>query len=74
LVTTTAKVKEPPGSGRLRGSAVLTTWISGWPVRLTVASSLSVTSTPVGFSPMTVTVSVWDWPATPVNWPWKLHE
>ena len=67
LVTTTLKVKSPPGAVRLGGVAVLSTWITGTGVRLTTASSLSVTSTPAGFVARTVTTSVWLSPAAPVN-------
>ena len=73
LVTTTSKVNVPPGSGRERGSAVFSTAMAGRPVRVTVASSSSVTCTPTGFSPTTVTVSVWESPELPVKSPSKLH-
>ena len=44
LVTTTVKVKVPPGAGRVRGLAVLSTAMTGTTlVRRTVASSVAVT-------------------------------
>src|SRR5947199_248935 len=73
LVTTTVKVKSPPGSGRLRGLAVLATAITGAGVRETVALSWAVTEVPSGLWPTTVTVSVWESPALPVKGPMKLH-
>src|SRR5437868_4778657 len=73
FVTTTVKVKSPPGAGRLRGLAVFDTAITGAGVRVTVAVSLAVTLTPVGLWPTTVTVSVWESPGLPVKGPMKLH-
>ena len=73
LVTTTEKVKVPPGSVRLAGVTSLMTRMVGSGVRVTTASSVSVTSTPWGFSPTTVTMSVWEAPATPKKSPGKVQ-
>ena len=74
LVTTTLKVKAPPGSGRLEGVAVLSTWTAGTTsVMKTTASSLSVTSTPAGLVARTVTTSVWLAPALPLKGAVKLQ-
>ena len=70
LVTTTSKVKVPPGAGSDWGEAVLTTsMVGGTSVMVTVASSTSVTCCPRGFSPTTVTVSVWASPPLPKKSP-----
>ena len=74
LVTTTSKVKSPPGTVRVRGVAVLSTAMVGAAVRLTTASSSSVTSTPAGFVARTVTTSVWLSPAAPLNGAVKAQE
>ena len=66
-MTTTLKVKSPPGAVRVGGVAVLSTTMIGTGVRLTTASSLSVTSKPPGLVARTVTTSVWLSPAAPVN-------
>ena len=72
LVTTTVKVKVPPGSGRLSGLAVLSTRTVGRTLmRLTVASSVSVATVPFTSVPVTVTMSVWQAPPTPVKVPVK---
>src|SRR5215210_3690055 len=70
LVTTTLKVKEPPGAGRVVGVALFSTEMSGTMlIRLTVASSLAVTTVPSSSVAVTVTTSVWDAPAGPVKSP-----
>jgi hypothetical protein len=69
LVTTTVKVNVPPGSGRVDGSAVLSTRIDGAPVMVTVASSASVAVLPSSSLAVTVTMSVWVAPAAPAKAP-----
>src|SRR5947209_908551 len=68
LVTTTVKVKSPPGSGRLAGlAALVTATVGGTLVRVTVAWALAWVGTPGMSTAVAVTVSVWDWPPVPVN-------
>src|SRR5436305_5388156 len=74
LVTTTVKVKAPPGAVRVSGVAVLRTAITGTTlVSVTVAWSVSVTTVPAASWAVTVTVSVWDAPAGPVKLPGNVH-
>src|SRR5580658_40886 len=75
LDTWTVKVKLPPGAGRLGGLAALVTAITGVNsgVRVTVACAVAVTMLPLLSTPVTVTVSVWLAPDTPVKEPVKLH-
>ena len=67
LVTTTLKVKSPPGAVRVGGVAVLSTTMIGTGVSVTTASSESLTSVPPGLVARTVTTSVWLSPAAPVK-------
>src|SRR5207248_2567849 len=68
LVTTTLKVKSPPGSGRLSGLAVVCAVITGGTlVRVTVALSLAWTVSPLWSTAVAVTVSVCVAPGGPVN-------
>ena len=70
LVTTTPKVNWPPGSGRLLGLADFSTRMTGSRlVRVTTASSVSLTELPSSSAPVTVTMSVWLAPALPVKLP-----
>ena len=68
LVTTTLKVKVPPGSGSDAGVAVLSTEMIG-----SVAGDgdggvvVSVTVVPSSSTPVTVTMSVWVSPSLPVK-------
>src|SRR3712207_3360760 len=74
LVTTTSKVKGPPGAGRVGGDADLSTRMAGvMPMRETVASSLAVAVWPSLSTPVTVTMSVCEAPAAPVKGPVKVH-
>ena len=58
LVTTTLKVKVPPGSGRVAGEAVLSTTMVGTRlVMATTASSSSVAVEPSSSTAMAVTTS-----------------
>src|ERR1044072_8001746 len=73
LVTTTVKVKAPPGAGRLVGlAALVTATVGGTLVRVTVAWALAWVGTPWMSTAVAVTVSVCDAPASPVkgavNW------
>ncbi len=73
--TVAVNVNVPPGATRLDGLAALVTAIcgpAGGGVKVTVAFAVAVTVTPL-FTPVTVTVSVCDAPAAPVNAPVKLH-
>ncbi len=68
LVTDGEKVKVPPGAGRMGGWALWTTETLGrTSVRVTMASSVSVTTVPAGLVACTVTTSVWLSPALPVK-------
>jgi hypothetical protein len=71
--TVTVNVNVPPGAGRVNGLATFVTPICG-PVGVneTVACAVAVTVIPL-FIPVTVTVSVCESPARPVNEPVKLH-
>src|SRR5918993_6111205 len=74
LVTTTSKVKAPPGAGRLTGVARLSTEMSGVMLMIeTVASSLAVTTVPEASVAVTVTTSVCDAPAGPLKTPGNVH-
>ena len=74
LVTTTSKVKAPPGAGRVRGVALLSTRMAGTMSMMeTVASSVAVTTVPEASVAVTVTMSVWEAPAAPVKSPVKVH-
>ena len=59
LVTSTPKVKAPPGSGRLAGVAVLSTVMEGPGPMVTVAEALPVPRVPSSSTRVAVTVSVW---------------
>src|SRR5947209_2245652 len=68
LVTTTVKVKSPPGSGRLSGLAVFCTAITGRTlVMATVALSDAWAVSPLWSTAVAVTVSVWVAPGGPVK-------
>ena len=67
LVTTTLKVKSPPGAGGSAGWPSCPPRWSGTGVSVTTASSVSVTSVPPGLVARTVTTSVWLSPAAPVK-------
>ena len=74
LVTTTVKVNEPPGSGRVSCETVLSTEIFGRTlVSVTIASSLSVAGVSSSSIATAVTVLVWLAPALPVNVPGKVQ-
>jgi hypothetical protein len=74
LVTTTVKVKLPPGSGLVVGSAVfLTVMVGGTGVSVTVAVSEAVASRPWVSTALAVTVSVWLSGARPVKSPGKVQ-
>ena len=72
--TDTVNVNDPPGSGRVNGSAAFVTAITGAAsgVNVTVAIAIAVTVTPL-LTPVTVTVSVCDAPPGPVNGPVNEH-
>jgi hypothetical protein len=60
LVTTTVKLKVPPGASWLSGSAVFSTVMVGsTSVMVTMASSLSVAVSLSSSTTTTVTMSVW---------------
>ena len=72
--TCTVNVNVPPGSGRLNGLATFVTAICGVPeTSETVACATAVAVNPFESIPLTVTVSVCEAPAVPVNGPVKLH-
>src|SRR5436305_9159091 len=74
LVTSTVKVKVPPGAGLERGLAVLTTvMVGGTLVIDTVALAVSVAVVPWESVTTTVTRSDWDAPASAMKLPVKLH-
>jgi hypothetical protein len=66
-------VNVPPGSTSLKGDATFVNAICGGAgVNVTVALAVAVTVVPL-FVPVTVIVSVCDWPAVPVNVPVNVH-
>jgi hypothetical protein len=73
--TTTVNVKSPPGSTRDGGAAAFDTAITGGAngVNRTTAIAIAIAVNPLMSTPVTVTVSVCDAPATPVNGPVNVH-
>src|SRR5947199_237091 len=75
FATCTVNVNVPPGSTRDGGAAAFVTAITGGAngVNVTVAIAIAVAVNPLMSTPVTVTVSVCDPPATPLNGPVNEH-